>query len=82
MYTVCSLELPALEPYAFVVVSTVNKECVPTVPRGGARCHLTRKHVIPFRDSKVGMSYLLSSTKLGYRFQIHRGEPEEGYCLG
>lgn len=59
MYTVCSLELPALEPYAFVVVSTVDKEWVPTATRGGARCQLTRKRVVPFRSSKVGTIGLL-----------------------
>jgi len=60
MYTVCSLELPALEPYAFVVVSTVDKEWVPTVTRGdGARCQPTRKRVVPFRSSKVGTIGLL-----------------------
>ncbi len=59
MYTVCSLELPALEPYAFVVVSTVDKEWVPTGTRGGARCQPTWKRVVPFRSSKVGTIGLL-----------------------
>ena len=38
MYTECSLELPALEPDAFVVVSTIDKKWVPTIARGCARC--------------------------------------------
>ena len=59
MYTVCSLELPALEPYVFVVVSTVDKEWVLTVTRGGARFQLTRKRVVPFRPSEVGTSGLV-----------------------
>jgi hypothetical protein len=60
LQTVCSLELPALEPYAFVIVSTVDKQWVPTASRngngngGGGRSLPARKRVIPFRSSKVG----------------------------
>ena len=60
LYTVCSLELPTLEPYAFVIVSTVDKEWVPSAPRdAGARSQLPRKRVVPFRSSKVGTIGLL-----------------------
>ena len=38
MYTERSLELSALEPDAFVVVSTIDKKWVPTIARGCARC--------------------------------------------
>ena len=61
--TVCSLELPALEPYAFVIISTADKEWVSTASRsssssgcggGGAQSLPARKRVVPFRSSKVG----------------------------
>lgn len=58
LYTVCFLELPALEPYAFVVVSTVDKEWIPTTEHG-ARSQPTRKRVVPFRSSNVGTIGLL-----------------------
>lgn len=63
--TVCFLELPALEPYAFVVVSRVDKEWVPTSLWYGTRSQqqqqqqLPRKRVVPFRSSKVGTIGLL-----------------------
>lgn len=60
LHTVCFLELPALEPYAFVVVSTVNKEWISTARQhGGARPQRARKRVVPFRSSRVGTIGLL-----------------------
>ncbi len=64
LHTVCFLELPVLEPYAFVVVSRVDKEWVPTSSSHGARPQqqqqqLPRKRVVPFRSSKVGTIGLL-----------------------
>jgi hypothetical protein len=63
LQTVCFLELPALEPYAFVVVSRVEKEWVPTSPWYGTRSQQQqqppRKRVVPFRSSKVGTIGLL-----------------------
>jgi hypothetical protein len=67
LHTLCFLELPALEPYAFVVVSRVDKEWVPTSSWYGTRSHhhhqqqqqLPRKRVVPFRSSKVGTIGLL-----------------------
>ena len=68
LHTVCFLELPALEPYAFVVVSRVDKEWVPTSPHGARSQQqqqqqqpqpLPRKRVVPFRSSKVGTIGLL-----------------------
>jgi hypothetical protein len=64
LYTVCFLELPALEPYAFVVVSRVEKEWVPTSSWYGTlsqlqQQQLPRKRVVPFRSSKVGTIGLL-----------------------
>jgi hypothetical protein len=68
LHTVCFLELPALEPYAFVVVSRVDKEWVPTSSWYGTRSQqqlqqlqlqLPRKRVVPFRSSKVGTIGLL-----------------------
>jgi len=67
MYTVGSIELPALERYAFVFVSTVDKEWVPTVKRGGARCQPTRKRVVPFRTSKLGTTSLLVEHEMRMR---------------
>ena len=64
LHTLCFLELPALEPYAFVVVSRVDKEWVPTSSWYGTRSQqqqqLPRKRVVPFRSSKVGtLGFLL-----------------------
>jgi len=59
LHTVCFLELPALEPYAFVVVSRVDKEWVPTSSHGARSHQLPRKRVVPFRSSKVGTIGLL-----------------------
>lgn len=63
LHTVCFLELPALEPYAFVIVSRVDKEWVPTSSWCGTRSQqqqqLPRKRVVPFRSSKVGTIGLL-----------------------
>jgi hypothetical protein len=59
LQTVCSLELPALEPYAYVIVYTVDKHWVPTASRGGGRSLPARKRVVPFRSSKVGTIGLL-----------------------
>jgi hypothetical protein len=61
LHTVCFLELPALEPYAFVIVSRVDKEWVPTSSSHGARSQQQqqRKRVVPFRSSKVGTIGLL-----------------------
>jgi hypothetical protein len=63
LHTVCFLELPALEPYAFVVVSRIDKEWVPTSSWYGTRSQqqqqLPRKRVVPFRSSKVGTLGLL-----------------------
>ena len=62
LQTVCSLELPALEPYAFVIVSTVDKQWVPTASRSGSgsgRSLPARKRAVPFRSSKVGTIGLL-----------------------
>ena len=61
LLTVCVLELPALEPYAFVVVSRIDKEWVPTSSWEGTRSQqqLPRKRVVPFRSSKVGTIGLL-----------------------
>lgn len=61
LHTVCFLELPALEPYAFVVVSRVEKEWLPTSSWYGTRSQqqLPRKRVVPFRSSKVGTIGLL-----------------------
>jgi hypothetical protein len=62
LYTVCFLELPALEPYAFVVVSRVDKEWVPTSSSYGTlsqQQQLPRKRAVPFRSSKVGTIGLL-----------------------
>ena len=55
MHTACSLESPALEPCSFVVVSTIDKEWVPTLTRGDAQGQLRRKRAVPFRTSRVGM---------------------------
>ena len=66
LHVVCFLELPALEPYAFVVVSRVDKEWVPASSWHGTRSQeqeqeqqLPRKRVVPFRSSKVGTIGLL-----------------------
>ena len=67
IYTVCSLELPALELHAFIVVSTVDKEWFLTVTRGGARFQRTRKRVVPFRPSEVGTCGLL----VEHEMQMH-----------
>jgi len=56
LHTVCHLELPTLEPYAFSVVSIVDKEWVPTGERDArsqSQQH-ARKRAVPFRSSKVG----------------------------
>jgi hypothetical protein len=54
LHTVCFLELPTLEPYAFVVVSRVEKEWVPTSSHGArSQQQLPRKRIVPFRSSKV-----------------------------
>src|ERR1700747_3399531 len=54
LHTVGYLELPTLEPYAFSVVSIVDKEWVPT---GGcdvrSQPQYPRKRFVPFRSSKV-----------------------------
>lgn len=59
LQTVCFLELPTLEPYAFVVVSRVEKEWVPTSSHGALSQQLPRKRIVPFRSSKVGTIGLL-----------------------
>ena len=63
LHTICFLELPALEPYVFVVVSRVDKEWVPTSPHGARSQQQQqpppRKRVVPFRSSKVGTIGLL-----------------------
>ena len=63
LHTVCFLELPALEPYAFVVVSRVEKEWVPTSSwyetQSQQHQQLPRKRVVPFRSSKVATIGLL-----------------------
>lgn len=58
LQTVCFLEFPALELYAFVIVSTVSKEWIPTSEHG-VQSQLTRKRVVPFRSSKVDTIGLL-----------------------
>ncbi|KAI0251758.1 hypothetical protein BJV78DRAFT_1208546 [Lactifluus subvellereus] len=58
LQTVCFLELPALELYAFAVVSTVSKEWIPTSEHD-AQSQLTRKRIAPFRSSRVGTIGLL-----------------------
>jgi hypothetical protein len=71
MYTVCSLKLPALEPYAFVVVSTVDKEWVPTVTRAAAAApgatNPRGNGSFPSALPKSARSAFSSSTKCGLR---------------
>jgi len=65
LYTVCSLELPTLEPYTFVIISMVNKEWVLTASLDTSACsQLLRKHVIPFCSSKVSTIGLLKEYKM------------------
>jgi hypothetical protein len=65
LYTVCSLELPTLEPYTFVIVSMVDKEWVPTASCDASACsQLLRKRVIPFHSSKVSTIGLLKEYKM------------------
>lgn len=65
LQTLCFLELPALEPYSYVVVSRVDKEWVPTSSWYGTQSEQQqqqqrpRKRVVPFRSSKVGTIGLL-----------------------
>ncbi|KAI9456901.1 hypothetical protein F5148DRAFT_1151249 [Russula earlei] len=53
LHTMCYLEFPSLEPYAFAVVSTVDKEWVSTAEHN-SRSQIARKRVVPFRSSRVG----------------------------
>ena len=67
MHATCSLELPALAPYASIVMSTIDKKWVPFKTRGGARCRLTWKCVTPFRSSKVDTIGLLVDDEMRMR---------------
>jgi hypothetical protein len=65
LYTVCSLELPTLEPYTFVIISMVDKEWVLTASHDASACsQLLWKHIIPFCSSKVSTISLLKEYKM------------------
>ena len=40
-----------------------TRECVPTRTRGGVRCQLAQKRVVPFRSFKVGTSSLFGRAR-------------------